>query len=103
MSTEISRVGDLVQTGGVIITGTSTVTAGGQPLAIIGSLIAPHDCCSQSGNSSTVGTPCSLHCSAHITTGYSTITCEGIEVAHIGSQTTCSHPVITGIGSVTGS
>jgi uncharacterized Zn-binding protein involved in type VI secretion len=100
--TVFSRIGDLCQTGGVIITGASTVSAGGAKLALVGSLIAPHDCCSQSGNSPTVGTPCSLHCSSVITTGYSTITCEGIQVAHISSQTTCSHPIITGFGSVTG-
>jgi uncharacterized Zn-binding protein involved in type VI secretion len=101
--TAFSRVGDLCQTGGIIIDGASTVTAGGLPLALVGSRISPHDCCSQSGNSPTVGTPCSLHCSSIIITGYSNITCEGgIQVAHITSQTSCSHPIVTGLGEVTG-
>jgi uncharacterized Zn-binding protein involved in type VI secretion len=98
----ISRVGDLVQTGGIIIDGASTVSCGGQLLALVGSHIAPHDCCSQSGNSSTVGTPCQLHCNSIITTGIPTVTCEGRQVAHITSFTTCSHPVITGDDSVSG-
>lgn len=98
----ISRVGDLVQTGGIIIDGASTVSCGGQFLALVGSHVSQHDCCSQSGNSSTVGTPCQLHCNSTITTGIATVTCEGRQVAHIGSNTTCSHLVITGNDSVSG-
>ena len=98
----ISRVGDLVETGGIIIDGSSTVTCGGQPLALVGSHIAPHDCCSHSGNSPTAGTPCQLHCNSVITIGIATVTCEGRNVAHVTSQTTCNLSVITGDDSVSG-
>jgi uncharacterized Zn-binding protein involved in type VI secretion len=97
----VCRVGDLIETGGVIIDGATTVTVGGQLVALINSHINPHDCCSQSGNSTSVGTPCSLHCSAIIITGSPTVTCEGRQVAFVSSLCSCSHRVITGDDTVT--
>jgi uncharacterized Zn-binding protein involved in type VI secretion len=98
----IARVGDMVETGGIITDGASTVSVGGQLVALIGSHISAHDCCGQSGNSHTAGTPCSIHCSAVITTGIPTVTVEGRQVAHITSLCSCNHNVITGYNSVTG-
>lgn len=100
--TNIARVGDLVETGGIILDGATTVSCNGQLLALIGSHISTHDCCGQGGNSTTIGTPCTLHCSAVIITGIPTVTCEGRQVAHITSICSCSHKVIIGSGTVSG-
>lgn len=98
---QFARVSDLVETGGVILDGASTVFSGGQPLALIGSLVSPHDCCNQSGNSHTVGTPCGEHCQAILIGDLTeTVTCEGRQIARVGTLATCAHRVITGINTV---
>ena len=86
MSLPIGRVGDFV--GAPILSSlVNTVTADGQPVAVIGSPITPHD-----------EDPVHI---AVVSTGSTTITVGGIGVTRLNSVGSCGHPQTTGSRTVT--
>lgn len=89
----VVRMGDTNDGGGVVCANTcSTIFCDGKPVAKIGSIIAPHQCCGHSG--------CEAHCHAVITTGESSILVEGVPIAVVGSMNSCGHHMAVGSGSV---
>lgn len=84
MALGISRVGDITDHGGVIITGSPDSTCEGRPVARVGD----------------IGTcPLPDHPSIFvILSGASSGTCDGKGIAHVGSPCSCGATVITGSG-----
>ncbi|WP_366935255.1 PAAR domain-containing protein [Hyphomonas sp.] len=86
MSLPLGRVGDFV--GAPILSSlVNTVTANGQPVAVIGSPITPHD-----------EDPVHI---AVVSTGSTTVTVGGIGVTRLGSVASCGHPQTSGSSTVT--
>jgi uncharacterized Zn-binding protein involved in type VI secretion len=83
----LSRLSDTTVNGGRILRGAGTVIAEGRPVGLHTSAISPHP----SGR---------RHKSSVTTAGSGTVICEGSPVLHIGSPTSCGHPVITGCSTV---
>lgn len=80
----LSRVGDVNQTGGAIVRGAPTVIANGIKVGLHVSPITPHP--------PFVGP----HSSAVTTDGSPTVFAEGCPVLRIGSGNSCGHSIVQG-------
>ena len=76
----VARVGDIA--GGPIINGAFTVTAGGLPVAQLGSIVAPH------------GLP--PHTAGIIISSSLTVFAENKPIARLGDVASCGHPIANG-------
>jgi uncharacterized Zn-binding protein involved in type VI secretion len=83
----LSRVGDINQTGGAIVRGASTVIANGINVGLHVSLITPH---------APFGRPHPPHAAAVTTDGSPTVFAEGCPVLRIGSGNSCGHSIVQG-------
>jgi uncharacterized Zn-binding protein involved in type VI secretion len=89
----ICRVGDKNQTGGELLTGASSVTINGKPVALHPSDISPH---------APWGPPHPPHDAAKTTEGSATIMVEGKPVVLMGAGNTCGHSIIEASDNVMG-
>jgi uncharacterized Zn-binding protein involved in type VI secretion len=80
----VARIGDVA--GGAIINGANTVLAGGIPVAVLGSVVAPHGKSPHSGST--------------IITSSSTVFAEGILIARLGDVASCGHTIASGATNV---
>lgn len=76
---------------GVILTGDPTVLVNGQPVATIGSIIAPHAPAPKDPS----------HTLAVITQGSPAVLVNGKPIAYEGALASCKHVVITGMAGIT--
>ena len=83
----LSRVGDINQTGGAIVRGASTVIANGINVGLHVSLITPH---------APFGRPHPPHAAAVTTDGSPTVFAEGCPVLRTGSGNSCGHSIVQG-------
>jgi len=89
----VVRQGDQNEVGGQAVADfASSIQVNGLPVARIGTLITPHECCGDSG--------CEEHCHARIVTGNNSVLVEGIPIAIITSVNSCGHTMVTGSGDV---
>lgn len=80
----VARQGDVVG-GGIIADGAITVTAGGLPVATLGSVVTPHG----------------KHSAATIANGSSTVFANGRPVARLGDVATCGDTIIASLPTIT--
>lgn len=79
----VARLGDVVG-GGTIANGVATVTAGGIPVATIGSVVTPHG----------------KHPTATIANGSPTVFAGGVAVARLGDVATCGDTIIASLPTI---
>jgi len=78
----VARQGDGDSGGGVVATGVSSVTVNGAPIAVVGSVITPHN------------RKPTHHAVAAV--GSSTVTAGGIPVNYVGAPDSCGHVRVSG-------
>ena len=82
----LSRLGDVNQTGGAITRGAGTVFANGIPVGLHVSGITPHPPCPLP----------SIHCGASTTEGSPTVFAEYSPVLRVTSGNNCGHSIVQG-------
>lgn len=80
----VARIGDVA--GGAIINGANTVLAGGIPVAVLGSVVAPHGKAPHAGST--------------IISSSTSVLAEGIPIARLGDVASCGHTIAVGEATV---